>query len=69
MIELDFADINALSHVDASEFEHRRPRNGKKRRKKDRAREREEIESSWYVLGNIARNVDAGLSPAVLGRP
>ena len=44
-------------------------KNGAKLSKKDRARKREEIERSWDVPGNVARNIDSGLSPAILGRP
>jgi hypothetical protein len=46
IVELDFADTSALSDVDAFE---RRRQNGRnaKLSKKDRAREREEIERSW----------------------
>ncbi len=48
IVELDFADTSALSDVDAFE---RRRQNGRnaKLSKKDRAREREEIERSWDV--------------------
>jgi hypothetical protein len=46
IVELDFADTSALSDVDAFE---RRRQNGRnaKLSKKDRAKEREEIERSW----------------------
>ena len=46
IVELDFADTSALSDVDAFE---RRRQNGRNARlpKKDRAKEREEIERSW----------------------
>jgi len=70
VVELDFADPGALSDVDA--FERRRPngRNGAKHSKKDRAREREEIERSWDVPGEgITPNLDPGLSPEILGKP
>src|SRR6266403_3405844 len=76
IVELDFADTSALSDVDAFE---RRRQNGRnaKLSKKDRAREREEIERSWDVPGNgnpaaTSNIVVAAGSPAphpVLGRP
>ena len=69
IVELDFADTSALSDVDAFERRRQNGKNGAKLSKKDRAREREEIERSWDVPGNVPRNVDAGLSPAILGRP
>lgn len=52
IVELDFADTSALSDVDAFE---RRRQNGRnaKLSKKDRAREREEIERSWDTPGNV----------------
>jgi hypothetical protein len=51
IVELDFADTSALSDADAFE---RRRQNGRnaKHSKKDRAREREEIERSWDTPGN-----------------
>lgn len=73
IVELDFADTSALSDVDA--FERRRPhngRNGAKHLKRDRARERKEIERSWVVpWKSITLSVDSGLSHAavILGRP
>ena len=50
IVELDFADTSALSDVDAFE---RRRQNGRnaKLSKKDKAREREEIERSWDTPG------------------
>ena len=68
IVEFDFADTSALSDIDAFERRRQNGKNGAKLSKKDRAREREEIERSWDVPGNVARNVDAELSPAVLGR-
>jgi hypothetical protein len=61
--------MSALSDVDAFERRRQNGKNGAKLSKKDQAREREEIEHSWDVPGNVARNVDAGLSSAILGRP
>ena len=46
IVELDFADTSALSDVDAFERRRQNGRNAKLSRK-DRAREREEIERSW----------------------
>ena len=73
IVELDFADTSALSDVDAFE---RRRLNGKnaKLSKKDRAKEREEIERSWDtpVNGNavIPSNVVAAAgSPGPWSRP
>jgi hypothetical protein len=72
IVELDFADTSALSDVDAFERRRLNGRNGAKHSKKDKAREREEIERSWDVPGkSITPNLDAGPSyaPAILGRP
>jgi len=63
IVELDFADTSALSDVDAFE---RRRQNGRNAKfsKKDRAREREEIERSWDTPGNgnpvVTSNVVVG---------
>jgi len=72
IVELDFADTSALSDVDAFERRRLNGRNGAKHSKKDRARERDEIERSWDVPGkSITPNLDPGLShtPEILGRP
>ena len=66
IVELDFADTSALSDVDAFE---RRRQNGRnaKLSKKDKAREREEIERSWDTPGKgnpvVTSNVVATGSP------
>ena len=52
IVELDFADTSALSDVDAFERRRQHGRNAK-HSKKDRAREREEIERSWDTPGNV----------------
>src|SRR5260221_13975911 len=73
IVELDFADTSALSDVDAFERRRLNGRNGAKHSKRDKAREREEIERSWDVPGQsiTTPNLDAGPSyaPAILGRP
>ena len=69
IIEPDFADTRALSDVDGFERQRQNGKNGPKLSKKVRAREREETERSWDVPGDVARNIDAGLSPAILGSP
>ena len=69
IVEVDFADASALSDVDGFERRRQNGKNGAKLSKKVRAREREEIEHSWDVPGDVARNIDAGLSPAILARP
>ena len=72
IVELDFADTSVLSDVDAFERRRLNGRNGAKHSKRDKAREREEIERSWDVPGkSITPNLDAGPSyaPAILGRP
>jgi len=71
VVAFEFADTSVLSDLGA--FEYRRPnsRNSAKPTKKDRARERDEIEPSWDVPGkSITPHLDLGLShaPAVLGR-
>lgn len=74
IVELDFADTSALSDVDAFE---RRRQNGRNARlsKKDKAREREEIERSWDTPGNgnpVATSnvvVAAGSPGPVCSRP
>jgi hypothetical protein len=74
IVELDFADTSALSDVDAFERRRQNGKNGAKMSKKDRAREREEIERSWDVPGKTVTftnntNVDPGLLHPGLGRP
>ena len=72
IVELDFADTSALSDVDAFERRRLNGRNGAKHSKKDRAREREEIERSWDVPGkSITPNLDPGSlhAPEIFGRP
>src|SRR5262249_22577268 len=54
IVELDFADTSALSDADAFERRRQNGRNGAKMSKKDKAREREEIERSWDVPGKSA---------------
>jgi hypothetical protein len=76
IVELDFADTSALSDVDAFEQRRRTGKNGRggvkssmaTKKKKDREREREDIERSWDVPvpGNVVNN--AGMH-VVLGRP
>jgi len=59
IVELDFADTSALSDV-------------AKLLKNDRAREREDIERSWDVPGEVTVNVvnvNAGSPHAALGKP
>jgi hypothetical protein len=55
IVELDFADTSALSDVDAFERHRQNGKNGAKHSKRDRAREREEIERSWDVPGDAQR--------------
>ncbi|KAH9000927.1 Dcp1-like decapping family-domain-containing protein [Lactarius hatsudake] len=57
IVELDFADTSALSDVDAFERRRQNGKNGAKQQhsKRDRAREREEIERSWDVPGDAQR--------------
>ncbi|KAF8267168.1 hypothetical protein EI94DRAFT_70854 [Lactarius quietus] len=55
IVELDFADTSALSDVDAFERQRQNGKNGAKHSKRDRAREREEIERSWDVPGDAQR--------------
>ncbi|KAI9507827.1 hypothetical protein F5148DRAFT_1376260 [Russula earlei] len=62
IVELDFADTSALSDVDAFERQRQNGRSGAKVTKKDRAKEREEIERSWDVPGSIGTN--AASTPA-----
>jgi hypothetical protein len=69
IVELGFADASALSDVDGFERRRQNGKNGPKLSKKVRAREREEIERSWDLPGDVARNIDVGFSPAILGRP
>jgi len=71
VVELDFTDMSALSDVDAFERRHQNGKTGAKLSKKDRASEREEIERSWDVPGDVTANtVYAGsLQQAGLGRP
>jgi len=71
IIELDFADTSALSDVDAFERRRQNGKNGAKLSKKDRVREREEIERSWDVPGDLSVNVVNARSPqhTALGRP
>jgi hypothetical protein len=52
IVELDFADTSALSDVDAFERRRQHGRNAK-HSKKDKAKEREEIERSWDTPGNV----------------
>ena len=66
IVELDFADTSALSDVDAFERQRQNGKNGAKHSKRDRAREREEIERSWDVPGDAQRinaNISAGTHP------
>ena len=51
IVELDFADTSALRNVDAFEHQQLNSRNGAKPSKRDKAREREEIEHLWDVPG------------------
>ncbi|KAI0305213.1 Dcp1-like decapping family-domain-containing protein [Multifurca ochricompacta] len=67
IVELDFADTSALSDVDAFERRRQNGKNGAKFSKKDKAREREEIERSWDVPGD-GQVVQAGGQTA-LGKP
>ena len=60
IVELDFADTSALSDVDAFERRRLNGRNGAKHSKKDRARERDEIERSWNVPG---KSITPNLNP------
>ena len=72
IIELNFADTSALSDVDAFERQQLNSRNGANPSKRDKVRERKEIERLWDVPGkSITPTLDAGLSytPAILGRP
>jgi len=65
IVELDFADTSTLSDVDAFERRRLNGRNGEKRSKRDRAKERDEIERPWDVPGkSITPNLDLGLSHA-----
>ena len=66
-----FADTSALSDVDVFERTRQNGKNGGKVLKKNRAREREEIERSWDVPGGVSVNVVNAGSPqqAGLGRP
>jgi hypothetical protein len=68
IVELDFADTSALSDVDAFEQRRLNGRNGLKLSKKDREREREEIERSWDVPGGTPIINNAGTRVA-LRRP
>ncbi|KAI9462791.1 Dcp1-like decapping family-domain-containing protein [Lactarius psammicola] len=68
IVELDFADTSALSDVDAFERQRQNGKNGAKHSKRDRAREREEIERSWDVPGDAQRvnaNANAGSHPTL----
>ncbi|KAI9444146.1 Dcp1-like decapping family-domain-containing protein [Lactarius indigo] len=66
IVELDFADTSALSDVDAFERQRQNGRNGAKQHsKRDRAREREEIERSWDVPGDAQRVNNASTHPAL----
>ena len=70
IVELDFADTSALSDVDAFERRRQNGKNGAKHSKRDRAREREEIERSWDVPGDAQRvnantNANPGTHPAL----
>ncbi|KAH9059567.1 hypothetical protein EDB87DRAFT_766686 [Lactarius vividus] len=67
IVELDFADTSALSDVDAFERQRQNGKNGAKQHsKRDRAREREEIERSWDVPGDAQRvNNNASTHPAL----
>jgi len=47
-------DTSALSYVDAFERRRQNGKNGAKQSKKDRVREREEIERSWNVPGDVS---------------
>lgn len=70
IVELDFADTSALSDVDAFERRRQNGKKGAKMSKRDRAREREDIERSWDVPGNtIIPNLDVGLLHPAMGRP
>jgi hypothetical protein len=67
IVELDFADTSALSDVDAFERQRRNGKNGTKHSKRDKAREREEIERSWDVPGDAQRvNPNASTHPSLV---
>ncbi|KAH8984903.1 Dcp1-like decapping family-domain-containing protein [Lactarius akahatsu] len=67
IVELDFADTSALSDVDAFERQRQNGKNGAKQHsKRDRAREREEIERSWDVPGDVQRVNNASTLPALV---
>jgi len=71
IVELDFADTSALSDVDAFERQRQNGKNCAKQSKRDRAREREEIERSWDVPGDAQRiiaNASTHPSPARLSQ-
>ena len=68
IVELDFADTSALSDVDAFERQRQNGKNGAKHSKRDRAKEREEIERSWDVPCD-AQRVNAGPSTAAAAAP
>jgi hypothetical protein len=70
IVELDFADTSALSDVDAFERRRQNGKKGAKMSKRDRAREREDIERSWDVPGNTTiPNLEVGLLQPAVGRP
>ncbi|KAH9038523.1 Dcp1-like decapping family-domain-containing protein, partial [Lactarius pseudohatsudake] len=70
IVELDFADTSALSDVDAFERQRQNGKNGAKQQhsKRDRAKEREEIERSWDVPGDAQRVNNASTTHPALAR-
>lgn len=69
IVELDFADTSALSDVDAFERRRQNGKNGAKQHsKRDRAKEREEIERSWDVPGDAQRVNNASTTHPALVR-
>ena len=64
IVELDFADTSALSDVDAFERQRQNGKNGAKHSKRDRAKEREEIERSWDVPSDAQRISSTNANPS-----
>ena len=64
IVELDFADTSALSDVDAFERQRQNGKNGAKHSKRDRAKEREEIERSWDVPSDAQRINSTNANPS-----
>jgi hypothetical protein len=70
IVELDFADTSALSDVDAFERRRQNGKKGAKMSKRDRAKEREDIERSWDVPGStVIPDREVGLLHPAVGRP